>query len=170
MEEIFSMIMKRHLRDSGIEVTHPPEDLREIYDLLPPIRRYEILGVAHESQGPHGVGPEFCLHNTDSGKQIYVKIQSQLNNFDGHECVSRYLMLDSMPDMVESIQDIANQPADVYPVWVVFTKGLAKSPRMRQEIQHWFKGIERNVLLWKDLEDHEVVISHFEQHIRPLLN
>ena len=99
-------------------------------------------------------------------RKIYVEVRRQGDEGNAHERACKYFM----PGVVKSIQAIAKQPADVYPVWVLFTNGLAKSSKMRQEIQHWFRGIERNVLLWEGFPDDEIVISHFEQHIRPLLD
>ena len=160
-KDLFSTIMKMHLQNSKIEIIHRPWDLREIYSSLPLDQGPLILLEPH---GLPGVSPEFCLHNTESDKRIYVEIESQLNTDNAHGRICEYFT----PGTVKSIQDIANQPADVHPVWVLFTKGLETGEQ--QKIRHWFRGIERNLLLWKDFPDYEIVVSHFEQHIRPLLN
>lgn len=153
-EDIFSVIMDMHLAGSNIEAVHKPRDLKGLYGYQPSGNR------------KHGIEPEFMLKNRDNNKKIYVEMKRQRAGGNAHERACKYFM----PGMVKSIQADANQPSDVYPVWVIFSNGIANSPRYQQEIMHWFKGLEHHVFLWKSLRDHKAIIKHFDSYIRPLLD
>ena len=151
-EDVFGAVMEMHLRDSHIEATRKPKDLKGIYG-------ESVKG------NPHGIEPEYALHNTRNGKRIYVEMKRQQDAGNTHERACKYFM----PGIVESMRVIAKQPPPIVPVWCVFSNGIARSPRYRQEISHWFKGYEAHFLLWKKLQDYQAIVDHFENHIKPLL-
>ncbi len=73
-----------------------------------------------------------------------------------------------MPGILSSAREIANQEG-VIPFWWVFSNGIASDPRYRREILHWFKGMERNVLLWQNMDSGIELEEHFESCIKPML-
>ena len=123
-----------------------------------------IYGVSDSGQ-PHGIEPDFELHNTKTGKSIFVEIKNQGMRGNAHERACKYFM----PGIMSSAREIGNQPKDVFPFWLIFTKGLASNPKYVREISHWFLGYERHYLLWSDCNNWEVLFTHFEKHIRSLL-
>ena len=155
-EDAFTVIMQMHLRGSSIEAVYKPNDLAGIYGQ----RRGP-----DDRMRPHGVRPEFAVRNRETDRAVYVEIKRQRASGNAHERACKYLM----PGIVASAQPIANQPAGVLPFWLIFTNGIATNPNYRQEIMHWFRGIERHVLLWENVRDVAAVTDHFDQHIRPLL-
>ena len=74
-----------------------------------------------------------------------------------------------MPGIVKSASVIAGLDEGVLPFWWIFTNGIANDRYYRQEIMHWFQGIEPHVLLWKQVRDHHAITEHFDKHILPLL-
>ncbi len=110
--------------------------------------------------------PEFAVRNTKTCKAIYVEIKRQKAEGNAQERACKYLM----PGIVASARQKANQPDDVLPFWLIFTNGIASDSNYRREIQHWCQGIDSHLLLWRHVRDHEAVTSHFDTHIRPLLD
>lgn len=151
-EDTFNAAMKIYLRDSGIRCLLKPDTLRGIYGL-------------HKTGRPHGIVPEFQFFNPETKKSMFVEIKRQGRQGNAHERACKYFM----PGILESARRIARQPDGVVPFWLIFANGLATTPRYRQEITHWFKGYEGNLLLWDDLRNPGMLIDHFEDHIMPLL-
>lgn len=152
-EELFENIMTEYLSDTNIETTSKPKDLRGIYG-------------THQASGrPHGIIPEYGFHNLDNDKRVYVEVKRQKAEGNAHERACKYWM----PGIVASIQDVANQPKTLVPVWFVFTNGITTDSKYVQEISHWFKGHEANFILWEDMLDRDALVDHFEAHIMPML-
>ena len=154
-EDVFSVIMSMHLNGTSFLAEHKPKDLAAIYGERTRARKAR----------PHGIWPEYAIRNEANGKSIYVEIKRQRASGNAHERACKYMM----PGIVFSAREIAQQPEAVIPFWWIFTNGIASDPHYRQEIMHWFQGIERHVLLWQNVRDQTAVIDHFENHIKPLL-
>ena len=153
-EAHFDAIMTNYLRDTVYEHEFHPKDLEGIYGSLPGSRR------------SYGIRPEYVIRNTQTGRAVYVEVKRQRAAGNAHERACKYFA----PGIIASARRIANQPEGVLPFWWVFTNGIASAPRYVQEITHWFRGYEGNLLLWQSLDDYEPVIDHFERHIRPMLD
>ena len=151
-ELAFDGFMWDYLETTDFEMEWEPKDLAGIY------------GVS-EKGNPHGIWPECALRNSETGKTIYVEIKRQGKGGNAHERACKYFT----PGIIMSAREIANQPEGVIPFWWVFTNGLARYSRYQREIMHWFVGMEGQVLLWRDIDDPQVLIEHFDKHIRPLL-
>lgn len=152
-EDAFTNIMQEHLKDSGIEIVKFPKDLREIY------------GSQADGRKSHGVQPDHAIRNIENQKAIYVEIKRQRAAGNAHERACKFMM----PGIVKSAQLIANQPKSIIPFWWIFSNGIATSYRYRQEIQHWFKGIQEHVLLWGDINNAKELTDHFDKYIKGLL-
>ena len=146
-ERAFDAIMRLYCIGTEFVYVSKPRDLREIYGRA------------------HGIIPEAVIRSTKTNRAVYVEIKRQRDAGNAHERVCKYFA----PGIIASTREIANQPADVIPFWWIFTNGIAVAPRYVQEITHWFKGVEGNLLLWQDIQDYEPVVAHFERHIRPML-
>lgn len=151
-EQAFQAVMARYL-DERFDADYKPTDLNGIYGL-------------HDTGRPHGIKPDYVIRNVETGKAIYVEIKRQRAAGNAHERACKYFA----PGIIASAQEIANQPDDVIPFWWIFSNGIAEDSRYQREILHWFKSIERHVLLWDNLKDSSAVERHFDTHIRPLLD
>ena len=151
-EDFFKHFMEAYFTETDFEMQWKPKDLSGIYG-------------THESGRPHGIQPECVVRNSKTNKAIYVEIKRQRAEGNAHERACKYFA----PGIISSAQEIAKQPSKTIPFWWVFTNGIAVDFGYRQEILHWFRGVESHVLLWQDITDYEPLIGHFENHIRPLL-
>ena len=152
-EDAFGFAMLEYLSDEpSIVCKEKPTALKGIY------------GVSDGGQ-PHGIEPDFELHNKKTGKSIFVEVKRQRAAGNAHERACKYFA----PGIISSARGIGKQPKDVFPFWLIFTNGIANDPRYVSEISHWFLGYERHLLLWSDWSDWEVLLNHFEEHIRSLL-
>ena len=152
-EVVFDIAMSEYLSDEpSIICKKKPKALKGIY------------GVSDSGQ-PHGIVPDFELHDTKTGKSIFVEVKRQRAAGNAHERACKYFT----PGIMSSARGIGNQPKDIFPFWLIFTNGIANDHRYVSEISHWFLGYERHLLLWSDWKDLEVLLTHFEEHIRSLL-
>lgn len=149
-EQAFAAIMEEHLRDTSFAGVPKPADLAGIY------------GTGTGGR-PHGIRPDYSISNPETGRRVFVEIKRQRAAGNAHERACKYMM----PGILNAMRQAGNQPADVIPMWWVFTNGVAADPRYVQEIMFWFQGIEGNVLLWSDGRGE--LTEHFEQFIRPML-
>lgn len=146
-ERAFNEVMRKYCIGTDLSYASKPRDLSEMY-------------------GPrHGIAPDGVIRNTKSGRAVYVEIKRQRNAGNAHERACKYFA----PGIIASAREVAGQPDDVIPFWWIFSNGIASDPRYVQEIMHWFRGVEGNVLLWQSLDDYEPVIDHFERYIAPML-
>lgn len=152
-EDVFHALMSMHLRGGSLIAKKKPNDLRGIY------------GQRRGSNRKHGIQPEYAIRDTTTNRAIYVEIKRQRPAGNAHERACKYFA----PGIVESARVVANQPEGVFPFWLIFTNGIATDPNYRQEIQHWFRGVEPHLLLWRNVDDHDSLLDHFDTHIRPLL-
>ena len=151
----FRDVMSGHLERSDLIGADQPKDLSAIYG----------ANIWASGNRGHGIKPEFVIRNQRTGQAVFVEVKRQGTRGNAHERACKFMM----PGILESARKIAKQPSGVIPFWWVFTNGLANHPRYQQEIRHWFKGIDRHVLLWEDLSDESALLNHFDTHIRPLL-
>lgn len=155
-EDIFTVVMKMHLKADKFELERQPSTLRGIYG---------DRGKPGGKMRPHGIIPEFEIRNPANNKAVFVEIKRQKAGGNAHERACKYMM----PGIVKAVRQAACQPKSVLPFWWIFTNGIAKDEFYRQEISFWFQGYERNLLFWPQVRDPEDVVDHFEQHIRPML-
>ena len=154
-EKAFRRFMGKHLEQQSVLTTrYKPKDLQGIYGER----------MARKIQ-PHGIHPDYMIRNKKTGRAIFVEIKRQRADGNAHERACKYMM----PGILASAREIAGQPESTIPFWWVFTNGIASDQYYRQEINHWFQGMEGHLLLWQDIEERKPVIEHFEKHIRPLL-
>ena len=146
-ENNFSDIMDNYLSSSEFKVQSHPRCLTKIY------------------QEKWGIVPEYKIQNLNTKKSIFVEVKRQKGGGNAHERACRYFM----PALVESCRIIANQPAGVIPFWIIFSDGITQNKKGRAEIQHWFTGYERHLLLWDDYANTQMVKDHFDTHIRNML-
>ena len=147
-ERAFDAIMRLYCTGTEYRYTSKPRDLREIYGRS------------------HGIVPEAVIRNSRTNRAVYVEVKRQRNAGNAHERACKYFA----PGIIASARAIANQPDDIIPFWWIFTNGIATDPRYVQEITHWFRGVEDNLLLWQAIRDYEPVVDHFERCIKPMLD
>lgn len=146
--------MREYLRGTNYIPTKSPSDLSGIYGNHPKTGR------------PHGVRPDYSIKNQETNKVMYIELKRQRAAGNAHERACKFMM----PGIVRSAQKLANQPKEVIPFWWVFSNGIASDLRYVQEIRHWFLGSESHVFLWENIEEHTCLVSHFDRHIKPLLD
>jgi len=152
-ETFFDAIMQNYLLGSEFEYAYHPTDLNAIY------------GVQPNGMCPHGIVPEYVIRHRGTQRAVYVEIKRQRAAGNAHERACKYFA----PGIIASARVIAKQPDSVIPFWWIFTNGIASDPRYVQEITHWFRGVEANLLLWRDIRTFEPVVDHFERYIAPML-
>lgn len=55
------------------------------------------------------------------------------------------------------------------PFWVVFGGNITRDPKRVREITQWFETYQDNFFMWRTAPDSELLINHFDEKIKPLL-
>ena len=152
-EDLVIAVLRDHVSsDDALLVQPKPTDLAGIYGQTATGR-------------PHGIRPEFVIKHTLTGKSIWGEVKRQNNRGNAHERAAKYFA----PGIVASAQEIGKLSVNVFPFWLIFMNGIADDARYRQEISHWFKGIDRHLFLWTGERDASALVEHFDRNIKPLL-
>ena len=62
-----------------------------------------------------------------------------------------------------------NLGKDVLPFWIVFQGDITRDPCRVREITYWYDGLKGHFFFWRDPTNPEPLITHFGEHIQPLL-
>lgn len=157
-EETLRSIMSIYLArcaDGDMEYVHKPRDLCGIYGTLK----------SKNGVRQHGIKPDGMIVNRANGRRVFVEMKRQRAKGNAHERACKYMM----PGIVASMREHSGHAEPIIPMWWIFTGGIAENPKYRQEIGHWFKGMETQPLFWPDWSDAKTLIAHFEEYIKGML-
>lgn len=145
----------------GIELK--PEDLAVIYNPKEPITR-------------HGVVPDYAIRNNTTGKTIYIEVKRQDGWGEGgkrsdgrgnaHERSCKFFT----PGLLEILRGKSKIENPALPFWVVFQGGITRDPCRVREVTCWYTGYEDHFFFWRDAPNPELLFSHFDNFISPLLD
>lgn len=123
----------------------------------------------------HGLIPDYAIDNTTTEKTIYVEVKRQDGWIEGkpksagrgnaHER-SNKLFTPGLTALMRAKGGIA-EPA--LPFWVIFQGDIARDPKRVREVTLWYQGHPGHFFFWRNNAEPTPLISHFEQHILPLI-
>jgi hypothetical protein len=145
-----------------IEVELSKKDLLEIYTPKEPIIR-------------HGVFPDYAIDNLKTKKTIYVEVKRQDGWVEGkkrsdgrgnaHERSCKFFT----PGLLKKLHEKSNLNKDVLPFWTVFHGDITRDPCRVREITLWYDTYKSHYFFWRNSDNPESLIKHFEEKIKPLL-
>ena len=151
--DVMDVYFKEILKTDKFSVEKKPRNLKGVYGLT-------------EKGSAHGIEPDFSLLNDETGKSIFVEIKNQKNESgNAHERLCKYWT----PGLLKSLREVSNQGDDVCPFWGILSGGIAQNANYRQEVRHWFYGYEGNIMFWENTLNYKIIIDHFNNNIRELL-
>jgi len=137
--------------------------LSEIYNPPEPIKR-------------HGFSLDFAIDNTETKKTLYVELKRQDGWVEGlkrsagrgnaHERSSKFFT----PGLLRILREKGGISEPALPFWTVFQGDITRDPCRVREITCWYEGYSEHFFLWRDTSDSEVLIEHFLEHLKPLLD
>lgn len=149
-------------KDLYVNVELSKKDLAEIYTPDEPITK-------------HGIQPDGSIKNNITGKIIFVEIKRQDGWVEGkprsagrgnaHERLCKYFT----PGLLEKLRETGHIEPPNLPFWIVFQGDITRDPCRVREITFWFDTYKANYFFWRDTNNADSLIEHFEKYIVPLL-
>ena len=140
------------------------DDLAAIYSPPEPIKR-------------HGIKPDYAIDNLDTNKTIYVEVKRQDGWVEGgkradgrgnaHERSCKFFTPGLM-QILRSSGGISNHNA--LPFWTVFQGDITRDPCRVREITCWYVGFEDHFFFWRDTNNPLMIINHFDNKLKRLLD
>ncbi len=150
-------------RDLYVNVELSEQELSEIY-------------TPNESITKHGVNPDYAISNTETNKTIYVEVKRQDGWVEGktradgrgnaHERSCKFFT----PGLQNKLRIQGNLAENVIPFWVVFIGDITRDPCRVREVKLWYEGIPEHYFMWRDQNKPELLIEHFLNYIKPLID
>lgn len=174
-ELLFIDVFKLAFIDTEYAITKQPKDFKEIYNNVK-LTKKELSEIYNPSDISGGIVPDAAITNRRTGKTIYVEIKRQNGWVEGkpksagrgnaHERLCKYFM----PGILKRLQKASKITKSEFPIWAVFEGDITRDPIHVREITCWFEGHLDNLFFWRKTNDAVSLISHFENHIKPLID
>jgi len=171
----FFSVFKILFKDTEYKIRRPKE-FRNVY-LSVKLSDQELKAIYSPPEGisHHGFVIDYAIDNVDTKKTIYVEIKRQDgwveggNRQDGrgnaHERSCKFFT----PGLQKILRKNANISDQYLPFWVVFQGDITRDPCRVREITCWFDTYTANFFFWRDSDNTERLIAHFEENIVPIL-
>jgi hypothetical protein len=150
-------------RDLYVNVELTDQELSEIHNPNVPITR-------------HGVNPDYAITNNETNKTIYIEVKRQDGWVEGktradgrgnaHERSCKFFT----PGLQKVLRTRGNLAENVIPFWVVFIGDITRDPCRVREVKLWYDGIPEHYFMWRDQHNSELIIEHFLNYIKPLID
>ena len=117
-----------------------------------------------------GIVPESAIANKANGRIALIEVKRQNDDGNAHERAGKYFF----PGIRERLQQICNSGGR-YPVFFIFTNGIARSPRYHSELKTWFDApnidplIQHHLLIWENRKI-ELLLEFFDEKIKCYLD
>jgi hypothetical protein len=175
-EASFFKVFNLVFDDTEFEIRAQPNEFNKIYIGVPLSKK--VISEIYTPDNPyhtHGIRPDFAITNTETKKTIYIEVKRQDGWVEGgqrsdgrgnaHERSNKFFT----PGLLKILRKAGGHENDVLPFWTVFQGNIARDPCRVREVTCWYDEYEANFFFWRDDSDAESLLSHFEEHIIPLL-
>jgi len=176
-EHDFYSVFNYLFMNTPYRLIRQPKKFSKIYvNVELPQSELNAIYVPAEEVTTHGIKPDALIKNIESGKEIYVEVKRQDGWVEGkdrsagrgnaHERLCKYFT----PGLSKMMKKESKITGDALPFWIVFQGDITRDICRVKEIRFWFDGNDTNVFFWRDTNDVDSLIAHFEKHIAPLLD
>jgi len=170
--EVFEIIFK----DTEYKIRPNPQEFRNAYiDIELSEQELSEIYTPPEGITQHGYVIDYAIDNVKTDKTMYVEIKRQDGWVEGgkrsdgrgnaHERSCKFFS----PGLLKKLRREGNLEDDVIPFWTVFQGDITRDPCRVREITCWYDKYIANYFFWRDNNNPDKLIEHFEEHIVPLL-
>ena len=163
--------------DTEYKIRSKPKEFSKIYvDVKLSDDETSAIYIPSDPITKHGVYPDFAIDNTETNKTIYIEVKRQDGWVEGksrsagrgnaHERLCKYFT----PGLQKILREKSNLDKSVLPFWVVFQGDITRDPCRVCEITCWFDGLTAHYFFWRNTNDKTLLINHFIEKIKPLLD
>lgn len=175
-EYTFYNVFKKLFEGTEYEIVIKPKCFNKIYVNVPLSKKEEKeIYTPSKPIIKHGIQPDCLIRNTRTNKTIYIEIKRQDGWVEGktrsagrgnaHERLCKYFT----PGLLNLLRNEGNIPQPALPFWIIFQGDITRDPCRVREITFWFENYKANYFFWRNTNDIESLIDHFETYIIPVL-
>lgn len=123
----------------------------------------------------HGIYPDFAIDNLTTVKSLYVESKRQDGWVEGgarkdgrgnaHERSCKFFT----PGLLKIMQKESGIEHPNLPFWTVFQGNITRDPCRVREIACWYEGYENHYFFWRNTNDPEKLLNHFEEKLAHIL-
>lgn len=176
-EKNFYGIFFELFKDTEFRIREKPTEFKNIYVNVQ--LSEQVLSEIYtppEEITRHGVMPDYAIDNLNTGKTIYVEVKRQDGWVEGgkrsdgrgnaHERSSKYFT----PGLLKILREKSKITEPNLPFWTVFQGDITRDPCRVREITLWFDSFKANYFFWRDTNNADTLINHFEEYIIPIIS
>lgn len=176
-EKDFFQTFKLLFEDTEYNIRDKPNEFKNIYvgiKLNP--KELSAIYTPPNKITRHGISPDYAIDNTYTNKSIYVEVKRQDGWVEGkkrqagrgnaHERACKYFT----PGLLKILRNKGNITPKFLPFWTVFQGDITRDPCRVREITCWYDEYKANYFFWRDSNNPEKLIDHFEEYIVPILD
>ena len=176
VEKKFEEVFAREFEGSVLRIRSKPKEFKNIYSGIK--LSEEVLRSIYnpDETWVHGIHPDFAIDNIETEKTLYVEVKRQDGWVEGkprnagrgnaHERSCKFFT----PGLLEILRRQGKLGNDILPFWVVFQGDIARDPKRVREITCWYTGYEAHFFMWSDSTSDKLLIKHFNDKLRYLLD
>jgi len=174
-EKDFHSLFETFFQGTEYRIRSKPREFNNVYRVVKLDEKVRAEIYDPEETYAHGLIPDYAVDNTQTGKTIYVEVKRQDGWVEGkpksagrsnaHERSNKLFT----PGLIHLMRQKGKIAEPALPFWVVFQGDIARDPKRVREVTFWYKGYFGHFFFWRDNTNPEPLISHFKEHILPLL-
>lgn len=174
-EKNFYTIMSTAFQGTDYQIRPKPREFTNIYSKikLSPETLEQIY--CPNETWRHGVIPDYAIDNVRTKKTLYVEVKRQdgwventvraAGRGNAHERSNKFFT----PGLLKILREFGKLGDNMLPFWVVFQGDIARDPKRVREIHCWYEGCANHFFMWSNSTDGKVLVKHFNEKLKPLL-
>lgn len=161
--------------NKNLKIRKKPTEFENIYSDVVLSKEVENSIFQPGRKYKHGIHIDFAIDNIATNKTIYIEIKRQdgwVENLpssagrgNAHERLCKFFT----PGLLELLRKQGNLSNVGLPFWIVFGGNMTRDPKRVREITYWFGEYKDHFFMWRNVQDNEALLQHFNTKIKPLL-
>ena len=170
----FYEVFNNEFNNSKFEIVRHPNDFSNIYNSVQLQPNVQKSIYQPNEDWRHGFIPDFAIRNKSNSKTLYVEVKRQdgwvenkprsAGRGNAHERSCKFFT----PGLLKILREKGNIQESL-PFWVVFQGDITRDPKRVREITFWYDDFESHFFFWYDLNDKQVITTHFYKKLSYLL-
>ena len=183
-ENDFYAVFSAALHDTDYEFTKKPKDFKHLYDKidLPPEISAQIYNpdkstIKRSLSLGWGLIPDFSIKNKITGKTLFGEIKRQDGWVEGKKSsagrgnVHERLCKLFTPGLLSEFRNASGiTDHNSLPFWVILEGDITRDPKRNREIYLWFRGFENHYTMWRPGQSGQILLDHFNDNLKQLLD
>ena len=177
-ENNFCSVFEQYFQaiEEDFTIIPKPKNFSKLYVGYPldEITKSEIYNPVEEIT-KHGVFPDYAIKNNKSNKTIFIEVKRQdgwvenkprsAGRGNAHERSNKYFT----PGLLKALRTEGNISENFLPFWTVFIGDITRDPCRVREISLWYQDFKANYFFWRDQNNFEPLIHHFNTYILDII-